>query len=67
MGFALVYLGEHYLSDVVVGALFALIGWRVADAAFALPIWRRRGPPADERGCGLGGARGARRLTASRL
>ena len=47
MGFALVYLGEHYLSDVVVGALFALIGWRVADAAFALPIWRRRGPPAE--------------------
>ena len=47
MGFALVYLGEHYLIDVVVGALFALIGWRVADWAFALPIWRRRGSAAE--------------------
>ena len=42
MGFALVYLGEHYLIDVLAGAAFGFIGWRAADLAFALPIWRRR-------------------------
>lgn len=31
MGFALVYLGEHYLVDVLAGVLTALLGWRVAD------------------------------------
>ena len=31
MGFALVYLGEHYLIDVLAGVLTAFLGWRVAD------------------------------------
>ena len=30
MGVALVYLGEHYILDLVVGGLFAAIGWFVA-------------------------------------
>ena len=32
MGLALVYLGEHYVSDEVAGALLAIIAWRIARA-----------------------------------
>ena len=30
MGFALIYLGEHYLADVVAGVATAWVAWRVA-------------------------------------
>jgi membrane-associated phospholipid phosphatase len=30
MGFALVYLGEHYVADVLAGTLVAAVAWRVA-------------------------------------
>ena len=33
MGFALVYLGEHYLVDVVAGFATAALAWRFARAA----------------------------------
>lgn len=39
MGFALVYLGEHYIVDVAVGLLIAAYGW------FAAGLWFRRAAP----------------------
>ena len=32
MGLALVYLGEHYVVDVLAGAVVGYVGWRVSDA-----------------------------------
>jgi membrane-associated phospholipid phosphatase len=37
MGFALVYLGEHYVVDLLAGALLALATWSASSA-----WWRRR-------------------------
>ena len=37
MGFALVYLGEHYVVDLLAGALLALVTWSASSA-----WWRRR-------------------------
>jgi membrane-associated phospholipid phosphatase len=37
MGFALVYLGEHYVADVLAGAAFAAGSWLLA-----LRLWSRR-------------------------
>jgi membrane-associated phospholipid phosphatase len=37
MGFALVYLGEHYVTDVLAGIVFAAGSWLVA-----LRLWRTR-------------------------
>ncbi len=41
MGIALVYLGEHYVADLAVGAALALLAWHVAgrftDRGDALP------------------------------
>lgn len=59
MGLALVYLGEHYIIDVVVGSLIAAYSWRAARTwmrevfpAFLrlFPRWRnvRRGRPARQ-------------------
>lgn len=33
MGFALVYMGEHYLIDVLAGVLTAVVAWRLAGTA----------------------------------
>jgi membrane-associated phospholipid phosphatase len=41
MGFALVYLGEHYVADVLAGVLFAVACW-----ILALSVWRSR--PAEQ-------------------
>jgi len=30
MGFALVYLGEHYVTDEIAGVVLALIAWQLA-------------------------------------
>ena len=30
MGFALVYLGEHYVADLVIAALVVAVSWRLA-------------------------------------
>ena len=52
MGLALVYLGEHYVIDVVVGTLIAAYGWFAAGAWLARigPLVAGRftpvGPPA---------------------
>ena len=40
MGLALVYLGEHYVVDVVAGVVYALV------THFAIRRWERGGPPA---------------------
>jgi membrane-associated phospholipid phosphatase len=32
MGLALVYLGEHYVMDLVIGALYAVIAYAAARA-----------------------------------
>jgi membrane-associated phospholipid phosphatase len=40
MGYALVYLGEHYVIDVVVGCAIALYAW------VAIGVWARRVAPA---------------------
>jgi hypothetical protein len=40
MGFALVYLGEHYVIDVAAGCLIALYGW------VGIGIWVRKVAPA---------------------
>jgi membrane-associated phospholipid phosphatase len=37
MGFSLVYLGEHYVTDVLVGLAFAAGSWLVA-----LHVWRKQ-------------------------
>jgi membrane-associated phospholipid phosphatase len=56
MGFALIYLGEHYFADVVAGAVTAWVAWRVAVALHARYFARatdteptRLRPPAPER------------------
>jgi membrane-associated phospholipid phosphatase len=46
MGFALVYLGEHYVADVLAGVLVAAIVWRVANRTQR----RMVGGPADGEG-----------------
>jgi membrane-associated phospholipid phosphatase len=48
MAFTLVYSGEHYVSDIVVGwfyaaAVFAVVGWARRHGS------RRRPPPAPAR------------------
>jgi membrane-associated phospholipid phosphatase len=35
MGFALVYLGEHYVVDIIAGVATAVVGWRVAHFILA--------------------------------
>jgi membrane-associated phospholipid phosphatase len=40
MGYALVYLGEHYVVDVVVGCIVTTYAW------FASAVWLRRVAPA---------------------
>ena len=51
MGFALVYLGEHYLVDVLGGLLVATTAWGIADDVWARRAARRtgRGPSSYER------------------
>ncbi|MGH2533900.1 MAG: phosphatase PAP2 family protein [Thermomicrobiales bacterium] len=50
MGLALVYLGEHYVVDIIVGMAIAYYGWVVADAWLgrAVPIIFRREPVAAQ-------------------
>jgi membrane-associated phospholipid phosphatase len=43
MGFALVYLGEHYVIDVAVGMAVAAYAW------FAAGVWRARAAQAIAR------------------
>jgi membrane-associated phospholipid phosphatase len=48
MGLALVYLGEHYVTDLFVGVLCAAYGWYAAGAWLdvAAPlVWQRRAAP----------------------
>ena len=48
MATALVYLGEHYVVDVLAGAVVGYAGWRTSDGLFAL-VGRlaRRAEPAE--------------------
>jgi membrane-associated phospholipid phosphatase len=39
MGFALVYLGEHYVFDLIVGGVYALIAYRLANVI--VDRWQR--------------------------
>jgi membrane-associated phospholipid phosphatase len=41
MGLALVYMGEHYLIDVLAGFLLAYCGWRVALSTSGPFAWHR--------------------------
>ena len=45
MGFSLVYLGEHYVADVLAGVAFAAGSWLVA-----LHLWRKRSVVEPEEG-----------------
>ena len=45
MGIALVYLGEHYLFDLLIGGLYALVAYRAANAI--VDRWRRTHDSAD--------------------
>ena len=45
MGFALVYLGEHYVVDVLAGAALGAAAWWGARR-----LWRDRAPPAADTG-----------------
>ncbi|MDA1061818.1 MAG: phosphatase PAP2 family protein [Chloroflexi bacterium] len=48
MGFALVYLGEHYVVDVLAGAVVGYAGWRVSNAVFAAAArFGRRSQPLE--------------------
>jgi hypothetical protein len=51
MGLALMYLGEHYFIDLVVGAACAAYGWYAAGAwlSIAAPLVWRRGALAKQR------------------
>jgi len=40
MGVALVYLGEHYVLDLVIGGVYAVIAYVAANAI--VDRWRRR-------------------------
>ena len=46
MGFALVYLGEHYVVDVLAGIAVGLVGWRATD--YLLGCYRHEAEPATE-------------------
>ncbi len=46
MGLALIYLGEHYVIDILVGAAVTTVGWVLAgellrSGYFVVPAWRR--------------------------
>jgi membrane-associated phospholipid phosphatase len=47
MGFALVYIGSHYVVDLLMGVLLAAGVWRIAGpwASFMLPPKHRGGTP----------------------
>ena len=48
MAFALVYTGEHYVVDLVAGAVTAALAWRAAPSVVALVESRRRRSAPDE-------------------
>ncbi|CAN5747159.1 hypothetical protein BH20CHL3_BH20CHL3_01150 [soil metagenome] len=46
MGLALIYLGAHYVSDILAGAAVTTVGWALAgkllrSGYFVVPAWRR--------------------------
>ena len=45
LGFALVYLGEHYVVDLIAGAALTVAVRQASGAARAAPLSRRSGAP----------------------
>ena len=61
MGLALVYLGEHYVTDVIAGGAVAVVGWRISAAILARIDHSGQELPAPAAISEVAGASGRRR------